>query len=434
MKSRFLSRFGAACVAVSLLGACSLLPSTPTPFQFPTPNWTMSKLFEVPTARPRGQIPTGSRTAPEGTAAVQPTATMSPTAPNCTNLAQFVSSSIPDLTKVAPGTAFMQTWTLKNVGTCQWGKGYALVFDHGDQMDGPDSIPLTASVPPGAVYVFAVNLVAPSLEGDYQGFWMIETPQKTRETRFGIEPDGQTAFWVKITVTSGTRCEAQDQRPDDNGAPVQAVYAASKPALDAKLSDWEDPLPYAVTAVVSGETENRARFGLRWDEKYLYVALKVADSEVVQETSGGANLYKGDSLEILFDANLKGDYCDISMSADDFQLGISPGYLQDLSLQPPSAYLWYPSGRKGSQEFKIAAALTPSSDVTGWILEAQIPWLLFGVSPTGGETYGFVVSITDNDHPGTTQMDGMISSSPRRVTPTNPTLWGTLRIISKSGT
>jgi hypothetical protein len=431
MNIKKMLRFGTMGIFAVFLGACSLLPSTPTPFKFPTPNWTMSKLFEVPTAKPRGQIPTGSLTAQDGTTSPQFTATISPTAPNCTNLARLVGSSIPDLTKVTPGTAFMQTWTLKNIGTCQWGKGYALVFDHGDQMDGPDTIPLTASVPPSAIYVFAVNLVAPSLEGEYQGFWKIQTPQGVR---FGVEPDGDTAFWVKISVASKSACDDQNQRPAENGAPVQAVFVITPPVLDGKLADWEDPLSYSVTAVVSGESENRARFGLRWDDANLYIAVKIADSEVVQETSGGANLFKGDSLEILMDTNLKGDYCDIGMSADDFQLGISPGYLQDPSLQAPSAYLWYPTGRKGSQQIKISVVLTPSSDAKGWILEAQIPWLLFGVSPTGGESYGFAVSVSDNDHPGTTQQDGMISSSPRRVTPTNPTLWGTLQIIGKSGT
>ncbi|MBN1438789.1 MAG: hypothetical protein JW929_05190 [Anaerolineales bacterium] len=419
MRKKTWLHIGAAGALAVMLSACDLLPSTPTPFQFPTPNWTMSKLFEVPTAKPKGTDPAGTP---------QFTATISPTAPDCTNLGQLVGSSIPDMTKVAPGTAFMQTWTIKNIGTCQWGKGYSLVFDHGDRMDGPQTVPLTASVPAGAVYVFAVNLVAPSLEGEYQGFWKIQTPQGVR---FGVEPEGETALGVKIQVAGSSPCEGQNQRPDENGEPVQAVYAVYPPVIDGKLEDWEDPLSFSISAVVSGNTENKARFGLRWDNSYMYIAVKVSDGEVVQETSGGANLFKGDSLEILLDANLGGDFCDIGMSSDDFQLGISPGYLQDPSLQGPSAYLWYPTGRKGGQIFKISASLTPASGPKGWILEARIPWLLFGVAPTGGESYGFAVSVTDNDHYGTTQLDGMISSAPRRVTPSNPMLWGTLQIIGR---
>ena len=134
----------------------------------------------------------------ERTASLAPSATITPTAPDCTNLAQFVSETIPDWTHIAPGTAFIKTWTLKNIGTCTWGKGYALAFDHGDQMGAPASVPFTASVPPNAIYIFSVNLTAPSAGGVYQGFWKIQTPQGLR---FGIEPNGSEFIWVKITVT-----------------------------------------------------------------------------------------------------------------------------------------------------------------------------------------------------------------------------------------
>jgi hypothetical protein len=428
MDGKAVRNFGASLLAAVLLGACG---STPTKIQFPTPNWTMSKLFEVPTAKPRGQVPTASQTAPAGGGTAGPSATISPTAPDCTNLAQFVSGTVPDRTVMLPGAAFLKTWTLKNIGTCQWGRGYALVFDRGDRMDGPETIPLTASVPPGAVYNFAVNLTAPATEGEFQGYWLLQTPQGLR---FGVEPGGNQPLGVVIVVSKSPGCAPQDRRPDQNGLPIPAVNTVTPPVLDGNLTEWENPLPYAITAVVSGDTDNSARFGLRWDSSYLYIAVKVADNTYVQETSGGANLYKGDSLEILLDANLQGDYCDSLMSPDDYQLGISPGYLQDPSLQPPAAYLWYPVGRKGPQTITIAALLTRSPDPNGWIVELKIPWVLFGISPRGGETYGFALSVSDNDTFGTVAQRGMISTSPRRTSPTNPALWGTLRIIGSSGT
>jgi hypothetical protein len=418
---------GASLLAAALLAGCG---STPTEIQFPTPNWTMSKLFEVPTAKPRGEYPTVSATAP-GAATVDPNATEFPAAGNCTNQAQFVSETVPGRTVMLPGAAFLKTWTLMNTGTCQWGRGYALVFDHGDRMDGPDLVPLTASVPPGAVYTFAVNLIAPAAEGEFKGYWLLQTPQGVR---FGTDSGVSQAVEVKIVVSSSPGCTPQDRRPDQNGLPVPAVSAANPPVIDAKLSDWEDPLPYFITAVVSGETDNSARFAVRWDAGYLYLAVKVADNSYVQETSGGANLLKGDSLEILFDADLQADYCDSLMSSDDFQLGISPGFLQDPALNGPAAYLWYPLSRKGPQNVTIAGLLTRSPDPSGWIVEVKIPWTLFGVAPKGGETYGFTLSVSDNDTPGTVAQRGMISTSPRRTTATNPALWGTLRIISGSGT
>jgi hypothetical protein len=410
-----------ACLTAALCGACNLTTAVPTTILFPTPNLTMSKLFEIPTA--------GFGTpAPGGTESLKPTATISPTAPDCTNRAQFVSETIPDLTSFLPGAAFLKTWTLKNVGTCTWGRGYALVFDHGDRMGAPDSIPFTASVPPGAVNTFAVNLTAPSSGGDFQGFWMLQTPQGVK---FGIEPDGTKAFWVKIAVSASPGCTPAERRPEENGTLFEAVFTDSPPILGAGLDAWMDSKTYSFSKIVKGTTENSARFDVSWDYDYLYLAVRVVDDTFVQETSGGANLYLGDSLEILLDADLKGDFCNAAMNGDDYQLGISPGYLPAPSLQSPSAYLWYPAGEKGPRTINVFALLTSAPDATGWFLEAKIPWSLFGISPVEGRTFGFALSVSDNDQYSTTKQQGMISTAPNRITPTNPTNWGTLQIVAK---
>jgi hypothetical protein len=121
------------------------------------------------------------------------------------------------------------------------------------------------------------------------------------------------------------------------------------------------------------------------------------------------------------------------MNGDDYQLGISPGYLQDPALGGRAAYLWYPTGSKGARSLSIAAALTSAPDPAGWILEARIPWSVFGASPTGGETYGFVFSVSDNDHPATAQQDGLISTALKRSIPFNPMQWGTVQINIQAG-
>ncbi len=415
----------AAFLLVICLGACVLpAPVRSTRIAFPTPNLTVTALFHNPLT------PTSLRSANPSsqggdTVSPAPSATISPTAPDCTNLAMSIGETIPDATSFAPGSAFIKTWTLKNIGTCTWGRGYALAFDHGDSMGGPASIPFTASVPPNAIYTFSVNLTAPSAAGTYQGFWKIQTPQGVR---FGVEPNGTKFIWVKITVASAGACTPQNLRPSENATPVSAYFTAAPPAVDGSLSDWSNFLGYSVPNLVFGKSENTARYGMRWDKTYLYLAVKVADNIFVQETSGGANLYKGDSLEILLDTDLKADYCDPTMNGDDFQLGISPGYLQDRSLGGPSAYLWYPAGKTGAKSFSIAANFTAAPDAPGWLLEARIPWSVFGVSPLGGETYGFVFSISDNDHPATAQQDGLISTVAKRSKPLNPMEWGSLEI------
>jgi hypothetical protein len=424
VKRRIFRRAAASFAAACWLAACNLpFSSTPTKFQFPTPNWTMSKLFELPTMNPGGSG-TDSGTGTPDTAG--PTATISPTAPDCTNKAEYVGESVPDLTYFAPGSSFIKTWTLKNVGTCTWGRGYALVFDHGDPMGAPDTVPLTAGVQPGAIYVFSVNLIAPAAPGQYQGFWMLQTPQLKK---FGLGAENK-AFWVKITTTQeNSACAAKDARPEENGGTAEAFFASSAPAIDGSAADWPDAMLEKVPYSVVGSTDNRAKFALRWNTTYLFLIAVIQDADFSQETSGGANLYKGDSVEILFDRDLKLDYCSTTMDADDYQLGISPGWLANPNLQPPTAYLWYPVGKKGEKTITAMGAYTFSP--AGYILEAQVPWSVFGGPLTGGQYYGFAFSVVDWDHPGLGQ-DGMLSTSPQRTYPTNPMLWGTLRVTLSS--
>jgi hypothetical protein len=431
MKKTTRNRVLASCTMACLLVACALpMSSTPTQFVFPTPNLTMTALF---------QIPPTQTTAPQATAtqgiptSATPSATLSPTAPNCTDLAQFVSETIADLTYIAPGAAFTKTWTLKNVGTCTWGAGYALVFDTGDQMGGPATVPITASVPPNALYTFTINLTAPGTAGQYQGFWKIANPQGVR---FGIDATGK-AFWVKITTTPlAPPCTAAAKRPESYGGIVEAYFTVTPPTIDAVLTEWDDPLINDVPYTVFGETDNNARFTLKWDVNNLYLAVKVEDDNIINEVENTTDdrplLYKGDSVEIVLDKDLQGDYCSPYMSGDDYQLGISPGSLPTPGGWALFSYMWYPLDIKGEKVVSIASALTVAPDPIGYIIEAAIPWSVFEGAPAGSEMYGFAFSISDNDHSGQNQ-DGMISTSKKRTTQANPMLWGNLQIEIQTG-
>lgn len=435
MNKFFRIRIWVVLALAGLLVSCALpMSSTPTQFVFPTPNMTMTALFQIPPTATTAAVATQATGATATTQATAAGATLTPTAANCTNIAQLVSETIPDSSYIAPGSAFVKTWTLKNIGTCTWGAGYALAFDSGDPMGGPATVPLTVSVPPNALITLSVNQTAPTVAGQYKGNWKMQSPQAVK---FGIGTGGANPFFVYITtvvVPVVPSCAAKTERPSANGELTEAYYANLAPAvvIDGLFPEWDLPLIDSVSNVVYKETDNTARFSLKWDATYLYLALKVADDNFVQETSGGANIYKGDSVEILIDTNLKGDYCTTDINSDDYQLGISPGYLQDTPL--PSAYLWWPDAIKGSKVVDISARFTVAPDPAGWQMEARIPWNMFGnPSHIGGEYYGFALSVSDNDHTGTAQQDGMISTAPKRTTWGNPTLWGTLQIELKPG-
>lgn len=122
--------------------------------------------------------------------------------PAACDRAQFVTDvTVPDGTVFAPGAAFTKTWRFKNVGTCTWTTSYAMVFDYGEKLGGPDSVPMPKTVVPGDTVDVSVNLTAPSTAGSYRGFWKFQNPSGIR---FGLGAAGVQAWWVDIRVSGTT--------------------------------------------------------------------------------------------------------------------------------------------------------------------------------------------------------------------------------------
>ena len=126
------------------------------------------------------------------------TAVPAPTSSVLCNRATFRRDiTITDGTIVQVGDTFTKTWLFTNTGSCTWGEGYSLVFDHGNSMGAVQSVPLTSTVAPGNDLAVSIEMTAPSYSGNYESYWMLQDPNGNR---FGIGLDGKTAFWVKITA------------------------------------------------------------------------------------------------------------------------------------------------------------------------------------------------------------------------------------------
>lgn len=210
-----------------------------------------------------------------------------------------------------------------------------------------------------------------------------------------------------------------------SGPSIIAYYLQREPTIDGVFDEW-DLDRYDVTSVVfgrgqwSGASDLSANVIVGWDDNYLYIAARVKDDRYVQGATG-KNLFKGDSVEILFDANVARDFYLNKLDRDDYQLGLSPGSTPGTS---PEAYLWYPKAKEGSyQTVKIAATATAN----GYRIEAKIPWEIFGIKPDIGQHYGFAFSVSDNDRSGANVQQSMVSNVPTR-TLTDPTTWGDLTL------
>jgi hypothetical protein len=216
--------------------------------------------------------------------------------------------------------------------------------------------------------------------------------------------------------------------PDNRPKFSMIAYSFSNPpAIDGRLGEWKQDR-YLIESVVfgksnySGPEDLSGRAMLGWDDKNLYLGIRVIDDKFVQNAKG-PDLFKGDSVDILLDTNVPTDYYLGALSGDDFQLGISPG-----SPNPNvnvEAYVWFPKSSEASRGDVITAVRVRED---GYVLETAIPWSIFSVSPSHGQHFGFVLSISDNDNRDQNVQQSMVSYVPIRIL-TDPTTWGDLTLI-----
>jgi hypothetical protein len=210
-----------------------------------------------------------------------------------------------------------------------------------------------------------------------------------------------------------------------NGDVIFAYRTEQPPYIDGHLDEWRDK-SYSIQHPVfkaenwQGWWDLSGIFFVTWDTDHLYVGVEVTDDQCVQNESGRM-MYKGDDVEIQFDAELEADFALDELSDDDNQIGLSAGNFHDRS---PEAYVWLPSERSGTM-IEMAARQTTN----GYVLEAAIPWWVLGVQPQPERAYGFALSLSDNDTPGTSEQECMVSTSPNRTTYSNPTLLGNLILM-----
>ncbi len=178
--------FYASLLMFFLLSACggnATPAATVAPSQVPT---TQAFVTQVPASQPPTQVP----------ATDQPVVT---NPPGCTDSASFVADvTVPDNTNFNHGDAIHKVWRVKNSGTCAWNSQYTLVFATGDQMDAPDSTPLSATQP-GDTLDIAVDMKAPAEDGAYRADFEIDNPAGV-----AIPIDQANTLWAAITVGTAT--------------------------------------------------------------------------------------------------------------------------------------------------------------------------------------------------------------------------------------
>lgn len=227
-----------------------------------------------------------------------------------------------------------------------------------------------------------------------------------------------------IVPTPSAPADSETPEPDRirSGPGVVAAYLDQPPVLDGIWDEWTGA-SYPATNLVYGASQMTDRndlgasFRVGWDNKYLYLAVKVGDDSYVQRDTQ-ANIYNGDSIEISLDTELQADFDSSQLNSDDYQVRLSPGNPDPG--KRPEAYLWFPRNLSTSLSLvKIGAV--GGQDL--YRLEAAIPWSVYEITPQPGMHFGFVLRVNDDDEVELNIQQSAVASV-KGASPADPTTWG----------
>ncbi|MGB0389608.1 MAG: sugar-binding protein, partial [Ardenticatenaceae bacterium] len=152
-----------------------------------------------------------------------------------------------------------------------------------------------------------------------------------------------------------------------------------------------------------------------WDEEYLYLAVKVTDDAVVQE-SANEYLHRGDAVELFWDIDLASDFGQDAYSADEAQMVFSPG---NFSGKPPFA--WVHQSPTGNFHRKMMVGYSFSPE--GYQIEMRVPWSGLAIVPESGQIYGYALALSDDDTFGDATQETQMATTPK-LPYLHPTHWG----------
>jgi uncharacterized protein (TIGR01370 family) len=299
-------------------------------------------------------------------------------------------------------------------------------------------IPVTLSIAGKEVAGIKATF-SPGDSFDWQVPW--ENPQENAVVSVAVDiqdptPADNKLDWVfssaAIVMEPILPFDQQKHRPTSNGPQLTASYMSTPPAIDGDLSEWKnlpcidlntrEQVSFGEPAAWGGPDDLSARACYGWDKENIYIGFNINDDLIVQKYTG-ANLWKGDHVELWFDTQLQLDFDSNEAGDDDFQLGISPGDFKDV---PPDFVIFAPNTplEQYSQLVEYKVVRTGK----GYAGEIKIPAsVLKGLRLAPGQSIGVTFEPSDTDTPGGSEQEMMLSTAPQSSSHWgNPTLWNNL--------
>ncbi|WP_334076693.1 glycerophosphodiester phosphodiesterase family protein [Paenibacillus sanfengchensis] len=183
--------------------------------------------------------------------------------------------------------------------------------------------------------------------------------------------------------TSTAAAAAAEKEP--GRAEMQAVRTLTAPVIDGRLEEsfWSVSEPLSVrTDPVSNEDH---RFGLLWDDTYLYIGVRIADETPI--TGGSGYWFDQDSLNLFFDPTL---HRSSPFAPEDMQIGLLYG--QDGST-PEFRFGAALNNHADKDEKKVLRSIHTTPE--GWSAELAVPWDMLHMDPRLQKQLGLEVGVTN---------------------------------------
>jgi|GEM_PF-3263469 len=157
----------------------------------------------------------------------------------------------------------------------------------------------------------------------------------------------------------------------------QVPPATTAHVIDGNLSeaDWNVTTP--ISKLVSGSTSDTGAWGATWDNNYLYVGVKVSDSNL--STVSGftpVNYWHNDSVEVYIDPNGDGG---TAYDTNDKQL----------------AQVWNDNGLYGLGASTPGVLHAWKQITGGYSVEMAVPWSSLGTTPSSGMKLALDIGVND---------------------------------------
>ncbi|NQX60278.1 glycerophosphodiester phosphodiesterase family protein [Paenibacillus qinlingensis] len=193
------------------------------------------------------------------------------------------------------------------------------------------------------------------------------------------------AALVASFVPHGFLPSQQAYAADDNRNTLNVRKTVNAPVIDGKLDESLWSISQSLTKQTGSGTFKDSKFGMLWDNKYLYIGVKADDDNLT--AAGSGNWFDQDNINFFLDPTM---HQSTPYAADDMQLGFV--YQAD-STSPEFHFGAATNGQSSKDSNKILRAIQKTA--TGWSLETAIPWDMLKMDPNLTKKLGLEIGVTD---------------------------------------